>query len=120
MDQTQTVTLAMADIRPHLDEVLKYSLKASSIMHLPPSVFERADLTTETNRRALVEYALAFAGKCAREKANDLVWDPDDGDADDFRDFDTSDLEPRRPRARGRPKPRDDSADGFANVPRDE
>ena len=127
MASTQTVTLTMAEIRPHLDEVLKYVLAASRQLHLPPSIYHRADLSTEENRQAVVEYALSFAGECAREKAESLGWDPDDWPDDEEPPLE--DLAPTRRRARGRPRrrtveedvggpPEDDSAAGFANVPR--
>lgn len=95
---SQTVTLTMADIRPHLDEVLKYVLAAARQLHLPPSIHDRADLSTEENRRALVEYALSFAGECARDKLDDICWDPDDLAPDPDPEW------PPRPRARGRPR----------------
>ena len=125
---TETVTLTMAEIRPHLDEVLKYVLAASRQLHLPPSIYHRADLSTEENRRAVVEYALSFAGECAREKAENLpewIEDdlPDDDDFDD--DWTPSRRGGRGPRGRPRTPeldmgghPQDDSAAGFANVPR--
>ena len=125
---TETVTLTMAEIRPHLDEVLKYVLAASRQLHLPPSIHHRADLSTEENRRAVVEYALSFAGECAREKAENLGWDPDDWPDDEEPPLE--DLAPIRRGGRGprgRPRtveldiggpPENDSAAGFANVPR--
>ena len=109
-----TVTLCMAVIRPDLDDVLKYVLAAARQLHLPPSIYHRADLSNEENRRALVEYALGFAGSCAREKADELGWDPDDWGHDEIHPDDEASSRPR-----GQPKQQSiplDTSRSFRNT----
>lgn len=116
-----SVTLVLEDIQPFLDEVLKYVLAANRQFHLPPSIYHRADLTTEENRVSLVKYALSYAAECAQDALADMdlddfddEWTPpgwgcqletdDTGSVPD--ELDTPDMHIIRPRRVARGKPR--------------
>ena len=77
------VVLSMLDIRPHLENVLKYIHALGRHYHLPPSTLTIDDLCNEDRRAELVTYVIGFAGECALEKLDDLDpggFDPDPDD----------------------------------------
>ena len=79
------VVLSMLDIRPHLENVLKYIHALGRHHHLPPSTLTFDDLCNEDRRAELVTYVIGFAGECALEKLDDLDsggFDPDGFDPD--------------------------------------
>ena len=103
------VVLSMMDIRPHLENVLRYIHALGEHYHLPPSTLTYDDLTNEDNRAELVAYVIGFAGECALEKLDGF--DPDDFDPhplagdDDFDDEQVNEPGMRRV-SRPHPRPR--------------